>query len=92
MRTGLRGVREVLFSMVYILSQALETMFPIFNQGHRVVNQHPGASSQSTQPQETAPFVLHTMALCVCARACVLVRMCIRVWFAAIATAMPHAC
>ena len=42
-------VREVFVSMVYILSQA---MFPIFNQGHQVDNKHPGASPQSTQPQE----------------------------------------
>ena len=40
---------EVLFSMADALSQALETMFPIFNQGHGVDNQHPGSSPQSCQ-------------------------------------------
>jgi hypothetical protein len=63
-------VWKVLFSMVDILSQALETVFPISHQGYRVDNQHPGASLQSTQPQEQPPFVLHTMALCARARLC----------------------
>ena len=47
---------EVLFSMLYILSQALGPMFPIFNQGHRVDNQHPGASPQSCQFCLLSPF------------------------------------
>ena len=56
---------EVLFSVVYVLSQALEAMFPVSNQGHRVDNQHPGARPQSTQPQEQ-PCVLVGMCVCVC--------------------------
>ena len=56
---------EGLFSMVYILSQALETMFLIFNQGHRVDNQHPGASPQSCQFLSVFS-VLVGMCVCVC--------------------------
>ena len=56
---------EVLFSMVYILSQALGTMFPSFNQGHRVDNQHPGASPQSCQFL-SVPSVLVGMCVCMC--------------------------
>ena len=56
---------EVLFSMVYMLSQAIETMFPITNQGHRVDNQHPGASPQSCQFL-SVPSVLVGMCVYVC--------------------------
>jgi len=41
---------------------------------HRVDNQHPGASPQSTQPQEQ-PLLSDTRWPSVCARACVLVGM-----------------